>query len=160
MRARNLARVGWALTISLVAGALFLGLTNRPEAPLYEVTSAIINPTFATLGVLIASRRPGNIIGWIFLASGVLGGVLMFSGQYATVALAPDGPTLPGGALAAWFATLAQNSFVVSILFLVLLFPDGTLPSGARRASDRWEDGGPECPRRTSMRPPVHSNAR
>jgi hypothetical protein len=45
------------------------------------------------------------------------------------VALAPDGPTLPGVALAAWLANLAQNSFVVSILFLVLLFPDGMLPS-------------------------------
>jgi hypothetical protein len=112
-----------------VAGALVLGLANRPEAPLYETTSTIINPTFATLGALIVSRRPGNVMGWIFLAAGVLGGVLMFSGQYATVALAPDGPTLPGAALAAWLANLAQSSFVVSILFLVLLFPDGMLPS-------------------------------
>ena len=129
MRTGSLAWVGWTVTISLVAGALVLGLANRPEAPLYETTSTIINPTFATLGVLIVSRRPGNVIGWIFLACGVSGGVLMFSGQYATVALAPDGPTLPGVALAAWTANLAQNSFVVSILFLVLLFPDGMLPS-------------------------------
>jgi hypothetical protein len=129
MRAGSLAWVGWTVTISLVAGALVLGLANRPEAPLYETTSAIISPTFATLGALIASRRPGNVIGWIFLASGVLGSVLMFSGQYATVAFVPDGPALPGGALAAWTANLAQNSFVVSILFLVLLFPDGRLTS-------------------------------
>ena len=129
MRAGSLAWVGWAVTISLVAGALVLGLANRPETPLYETTSTIINPTFATLGALIVSRRPGNVIGWIFLAGGVSGGVLMFSGQYATVALAPENPTLPGVALAAWLANLAQSSFVVSILFLVLLFPDGMLPS-------------------------------
>jgi hypothetical protein len=129
MRASSLAWVGWTVTILLVAGALVLGLANRQVAPLYEVTSAVISPTFATLGALIVSRRPGNVIGWIFLASGLLGGVLMFSGQYATVALAPQGPALPGAALAAWLATLAQNSFSVSILFLVLLFPDGRLPS-------------------------------
>jgi hypothetical protein len=129
MRASSLAWVGWTVTISLVAGALVFGLANRPVAPLYETTSTVINPTFATLGALIVSRRPGNVMGWIFLAGGVSGGVLMFSGQYATVALAPDGPTLPGVALAAWLANLAQNSFVVSILFLVLLFPDGMLPS-------------------------------
>jgi Na+-transporting NADH:ubiquinone oxidoreductase subunit NqrB len=129
MRAGSLAWVGWAVTISLVAGALVLGLANRPEAPLYETTSTIINPTFATLGALIVSRRPGNVIGWIFLACGVSGGVLMFSGQYATVALAPENPTLPGVAIAAWLANLAQGSFVVSILFPVLLFPDGMLPS-------------------------------
>ena len=129
MRASSLARVGWAATVALVAGSLVLGLANRQVAPLYEVTSVAITPTFATLGALIVSRRPGNVIGWIFLASGLLGGVLMFFGQYATVALAPQGPALPGAALAAWLATLAQNSFSVSILFLVLLFPDGRLPS-------------------------------
>src|ERR687894_874271 len=129
MRASSLAWVGWMVTISLVADALILGLANRQVAPLYEVTSVVISPTFATLGTLIVSRRPGNVIGWIFLASGLLGGVLMFFGQYATVVLAPQGPALPGAPLAAWLATLAQNSFSVSILFLVLLFPDGRLPS-------------------------------
>ena len=43
MRARNLAWAVWVVTVSLVAGALVLGLANRPEAPLYETTSTIIN---------------------------------------------------------------------------------------------------------------------
>jgi hypothetical protein len=129
MRARNLAWVLWAATVSLVGGALLLGLANRPEVPLFDAPLTIIPPTFATLGALISSRRPGNVMGWIFLATGILGGVQIFSGQYATVALAPDSPALPGGALAAWSAMLAQNSFPISILFLVLLFPDGMLPS-------------------------------
>jgi hypothetical protein len=129
MRARTLAWVLWAATVSLVGGALVLGLANRPEVPLVDAPLTIIPPTFATLGALISSRRPGNVMGWMFLATGILGSLQMFSGQYATVALAPDGPALPGGALAAWCAMLAQNSFPVSILFLVLLFPDGMLPS-------------------------------
>ncbi|MBA3702124.1 MAG: hypothetical protein H0W79_04745 [Rubrobacteraceae bacterium] len=129
MRAHDLAWVLWVATVSIVVGALVLGLANRPEVPLYEVTSTIIAPTFATLGASIVYRRPGNVMGWIFLAVGVLGGVQMFSGQYATVALAPDGPTLPGGALAAWFALLVQNWVGGCILFLVLLFPDGKLLS-------------------------------
>jgi hypothetical protein len=129
MRARNLAWAVWVVTVSLVAGALVLGLANRPVAPLVEVPLHIIPPTFATLGALISSRRPRNVMGWIFLATGVLSGVQISSGQYATIALASDGPALPGGALAAWLAMLAQNSFPVCILFLVLLFPDGRLPS-------------------------------
>jgi two-component system NarL family sensor kinase len=68
-------------------------------------------------------------MGWIFLATGVLGGLQTFFGQYAKVALAADGAALPGGAFAAWLAMLAQNSFPISIIFLVLLFPDGRLPS-------------------------------
>jgi hypothetical protein len=84
---------------------------------------------------VISSRRPGNVIGWISLAASVLVGVAMFSGQYATVALAPDGPTLSGGAVAAWFAAQAQSAYLVFILFLVLLFPDG---SCSRAAGNRW----------------------
>jgi hypothetical protein len=92
MRARNLAWAVWVVTVSLVAGALVLGLANRPVAPLVEVPLHIIPPTFATLGALISSRRPRNVMGWIFLATGVLSGVQISSGQYATIALASDGP--------------------------------------------------------------------
>jgi len=129
MRAHRLAWVLWVATVSFVAGALVLGLANRPEVPLFDAPLMIIPPTFATLGALISSRRSGNVMGWIFLATGILGSVQIFFGQYASVALAPDGPVLPGAALAAWLAMLAQNSFPISILFLVLLFPDGRLPS-------------------------------
>ena len=71
MRAHRLAWVLWMATVSLVAGALFLGLANRPEVPPYQATSTIIAPTFATLGALISYRRPGNVMGWIFLVTGV-----------------------------------------------------------------------------------------
>jgi len=129
MKASIFARTIWAVTVSLVVGALVLGLANRQAIPLYDVQSTIIAPTFATLGALIVVRRPGNVIGWIFLASGVLVGVAMFSGYYAKVALAPDGPALSGGAVAAWFSTQAQSTYVSLILFLVLLFPEGRLLS-------------------------------
>jgi hypothetical protein len=87
----------WAATVSLVVGAIVLGLANWPEIPLFDAPLTIIPPTFATLGALISSRRPGNVMGWIFLATGILGGVQIFSGQYATVALrtVPRCPVAP-----------------------------------------------------------------
>jgi hypothetical protein len=130
--ASRLAWSLWAVSPALVTGGLILGVATLPEAPLYEywLTVALISPTFATLGALIVSRRPGNVIGWIFLVPGVGGGVQLFSGQYATTALFSK--TLPGGAVAAWLSTLVQTSIVISIVFLILLFPTGRL------LSPRW----------------------
>jgi hypothetical protein len=125
----------WAVTLALVVGGLLLGVASRPEAPLYGYwfESALINPTFATLGALIISRRPENVIGWIFSVSSIAGGIQMFSGQYATVALLSDESSrLPGGTVAGWLSILAQQLLVAPILFLLLLFPTGRL------LSPRW----------------------
>ena len=137
MSVRTAARLAWSLwagTLALVAGGLVLGVANRPEAPLYAfwLESTLISPTFATLGALIVSRRPGNVIGWVFCVTGVAGSIQMFSGQYATVALFSGGTQLPGGAVAAWLSTLMQSSVVAAALYLILLFPTGSL------ASPRW----------------------
>jgi hypothetical protein len=137
MSARTATRLAWSLwaaTLALVVGGLLFGVASRPEAPLYEywLESTLINPTFATLGALIVSRRPGNVIGWIFCVSGIVGGIQIFSGQYATVALFSSDAQLPGGAVAAWLSTLMQTSVVAAALFLILLFPTGSL------LSPRW----------------------
>jgi len=136
MSPRTTARLAWSLwavMIALVAGGLVLGVASRPETPLYGywVEDSLIAPTFATLGALIVSRRPGNVIGWIFLVTGAGASVQLLSGQYATVALRSQ--TWPGGATAAWISTLAQSSIVFSTLFLIFLFPTGRLPSSRWR---------------------------
>ncbi|HEX2181102.1 MAG TPA: hypothetical protein VHH10_02375, partial [Rubrobacteraceae bacterium] len=130
--ASKLAWSLWALCLAVVAGGLLLGVASSPEAPMYGYwfECALISPTFATLGALIVSRRPGNVIGWIFLFCGVGSSVQLLSGQYATVALLSEEPSyLPAGAVAAWLSTLAQRSLVSAVLFLLLLFPTGRLPS-------------------------------
>jgi hypothetical protein len=127
------ARVAWSLwaaTLALVVGAHVLALASRPEAPFYTywIESTLIGPTFATLGALIVSRRPRNIIGWLFLVPSVASGIQFFSGQYATVAILGP-PRLPAGAYAAWLSTMMQSSAVFTVLFLIVLFPTGRLPS-------------------------------
>jgi hypothetical protein len=129
-RAGGLAWPLWAVAIVLVAGGLLLGVASSPEAPLYDYwIVSLISPTFATIGALIVSRRPENVIGWFFLVLSIVGGLQMFSGQYATVVLISSGTQLPRGVFVAWLSTLVQSSWVYSLLFLILLFPNGQLPS-------------------------------
>ena len=130
VRAARIAWSLWTVTLALVFGAHALALASRPEAPFYTywIESTLIGPTFATLGALIVSRRPENIIGWLFLVPSIAAGVQFFSGQYATVALS-EPSRLSAGAYAAWLSTMMQSSSVFATFFLLMLFPTGRLPS-------------------------------
>jgi MFS family permease len=86
--------------------------------------------SFVIVGALIASRRPGNPIGWISIAAGLATTLTGLTDSYARYALIAQPGSLPGGELAAWFS---EWSWVVWIglvgVFFVLLFPNGRLPS-------------------------------
>ncbi len=85
---------------------------------------------FPVVGALIASRRPGNPIGWICLACGIIWMFAMFSGFYSTYGLVqrPGSVPFPAavGSLSEWIWIPAVGLLGT---FLILLFPDGRLPS-------------------------------
>ena len=84
---------------------------------------------FATVGAVVASRRPENVIGWLLLAIGfevVLG---IFVAGYAEYALLVRYGSLPGGVAAAWLAEWLFVPVFHLLALLLLLFPDGLLPS-------------------------------
>jgi hypothetical protein len=86
--------------------------------------------SFVIVGALIASRRPGNPIGWISISAGLATTLTGLADSYSRYALIAQPGSLPGGKLAAWFS---EWSWVVWIglvgVFFVLLFPNGRLPS-------------------------------
>ena len=125
------------LSLVLLALALLLVLLgwSRPlpadsfpqwEGHLTNVIGAIGAPI---LGGLIAARRPDNAYGWLWLGFGLSLALLLSAQSYGTYAAAHPG-TLPvlgvvlviGGV--AWLVAYASLP-----PFLLLLFPDGRLPS-------------------------------
>jgi hypothetical protein len=91
---------------------------------------AIIAVSFSVVGALIASQRPENPIGWIFLAEGFCYGLLSAGDQYAVYALLTNPGALPLGAEASWLGQWVWAPGLGLILvFLPLLFPDGHPPS-------------------------------
>jgi hypothetical protein len=94
---------------------------------------------FPVVGVLIASKRPTNPIGWICLAVGLLWMLNLLTGSYAEYGLRVAAPsTIPYpaavGLMAEWLGPTAVLLFGT---YLILLFPDGKLPS-ARWRSLAW----------------------
>jgi hypothetical protein len=84
---------------------------------------------FASTGALVASRVPGNAIGWIFCLMGLLVGVGDLAYQYADFALFATGHSPPGGEAAAWLQNLGLPPAFGLLALSLLLFPDGRLPS-------------------------------
>src|ERR687893_2530521 len=85
---------------------------------------------FSTLGAIVAPRfPPGNPIGWLFCAIGLVGAVLLFCGEYATYALVANPGSLPGGEGMAWIASWLWVAHIGLFVFLALLFPDGRPPT-------------------------------
>jgi signal transduction histidine kinase len=136
-RARRLGAAIAVLAIVLVLASDSLILLQPASArltrfwpPTYAVMAIVFVSLFVVIGWLIVSRQPGNGIGWICLASGLIVAANIFLGVYSLVALFDSSATLPGGLWTAWVVQwlwLPQNTLV--FVFLPALFPTGHLPS-------------------------------
>jgi hypothetical protein len=113
----------------------------HPGGPVFDFAfrATVIVAGCATVGVLIASRRPAHPIGWLFGALGLLSGVHLFCGEYAIYALVDGGP-LPGGRVSAWSVGWLWVPINALFAFVALLFPDGRLPSPRWRPIG-WANG-------------------
>src|SRR5215208_7051404 len=127
-----------ALCVALATASLILALLNgRTPGEIFLVwdgPSIAVLPTwtvsFSVVGALIASHRPENPIGWIFLAEGFCYGLLIAADQYAIYALLTNPGALPLGAEASWVGKwIWAPGLGLSLVFLPLLFPDGHPPS-------------------------------
>jgi hypothetical protein len=114
-----------ALLNGLTLGEIFLAWSGPPVAIfLTQIVS------FSAVGALIASQRPENPIGWLFLAAALFYGIQIPGEEYAVYALLTNPGSLPLGAELAWLTDwIWAPGFGLILVFLPLLFPDGHPPS-------------------------------
>src|ERR687893_1546138 len=131
-----LAWAACALSLTLTAlNFVLIALNVSLKTPAYvfwpELTSLAVG--YSVIGAIIASRLPNHPIGWICCAIGLIAAVDHFAGEYAVFALLAQPHPLPGGRAMLWLQGWFWMLFVGLIVFLLLLFPNGRLPSSRWR---------------------------
>ena len=141
MSDRTLRRLAWA-TWWFLAAVLVVGLPiglarGRPTESTWgsggagiEIAFNVMVLVFPFTGLLILIRAPRNTIGWVLQGVGVAWGVSTLLSIYATYGLVLNPGSLPGADVAAALDEGAWAPWIGLMgTFLILLFPDGHLPS-------------------------------
>ncbi|MDP9330998.1 MAG: sensor histidine kinase [Actinomycetota bacterium] len=139
IRLRRLAWVAAGIVLLCFLGQGVFGWLNRASAQhssssgwsatgVVSILTAAPLLGFPIVGFVLAQKRPTNAIGWIMLGIGFSLAVPLDG--YAHYALITRGGALPGGGYAEAINGPSWVPFIgLAGIFLVLLFPDGHLPS-------------------------------
>ncbi len=134
MSARTAARLAWslwALSVALTGLSLLLLvlILRYPNSYIFDwwLGNALV-VVDATVGAIVASRRPENPVGWLLCLSGVVVGTSSFTSQYAIYTLLARPGSLPAGEASAWVAAWMLPIMIGLQVSYILLFPTGRLP--------------------------------
>ena len=137
MKSRTSRRLAIGLVVlalaQMAAGLAFGIAADFGGGAGFSVFIWTIALVFAVVGTLIATRHPGNAIGWILLSVAVTAGLSQLASGYAEFWLSGAGASTALGEAAASYGSQSWIPFIlVPATFLLLLFPDGSL------LSSRW----------------------
>ena len=131
------AWVAWSMLAVFVVGygavPLSLANGNFQRAPGFNLALVLAFTAFMVVGAVIVAHRPGNAVGWIFSAIGLLSSTGVLAMEYAEYAYLTRPGSLPGAALAAWHQWWWLPIFALIFVFTLLLFPTGRLLSARWR---------------------------
>ena len=116
--ASRLAWLLWALSVALTTLSLVLLVLIRSHPGTHVFDWWLGNSTIvidATVGAIVASRRPENPVGWLLCLSGVATSTSTFTSEYAIYALLAQPNSLPAGEGMAWIAAWTSGVLLDAI---------------------------------------------
>jgi hypothetical protein len=125
----------WALTLAILPVVVWLDqlLRQAGRADMAIVGAAVpllvAVVSAATVGAVLASRRPCHPVGWLLLAVGLSEQLTNLAGQYVHYGVMARRGGLPGASYLSGFYNSGTVVMVACIGFVALLTPTGSLPS-------------------------------
>src|SRR5688572_544296 len=136
MNQRSAGRLAWTLLGLTIAAAstswVFIYLSRSAlvrDVIGFRGFDAVLAVVFATVGAVVASKRPSNPVGWLLLAFGAGNGPVALLQQYAFFGGIGRADPLWGSTVAAWTQEVLGLAQGAIFAFLLLLFPTGHLLS-------------------------------
>jgi signal transduction histidine kinase len=123
---RTLRRLLWASAAFIVVGAA-VGFAMDVRAQPDEAGFSVLLLSFPIVGFVVLRRRPRATLGWLMLSMGFVVAVPFTS--YAVYSLEVHDADLPLTALALALGGPSWVPFIAISGYLLLLFPDGHLPT-------------------------------
>jgi signal transduction histidine kinase len=137
-----------AVSVALILGGLALAYLDRHLVAaglngwdFNDIFGQVANLAVPVVGFVLASRRPGNRIGWLFLAAGLALGLGACSHHYGLRALVAAPGSLPAGRPVGWLSDWIWVIPLAMLAFVFLLFPTGQLRTRRWRPA-AWFVGG------------------
>jgi MFS family permease len=131
MKARTSARVAWSLwsaEAAFVVVSVVHAFTHPGSAGDRTSTAVFVVfvMAFSSVGALVASRRPGNPIGWLLLGAALC---YTLGGLSTTQSQSPAGSWYSPAVLLNWVSVWVWSVGLALAVVSLLLFPNGRLPS-------------------------------
>jgi len=127
--AKIIAGLSIVLLLVGVVLVIYFNLPNERDAWLTGVNALLGSIVYSVLAVLIISRHPRHMIGWLFLIVGFsLALVNFMNGLFSLVEISPT--SLPVTYLIDLLSSIAwMPAFFIPITLVLLFYPNGRLPS-------------------------------
>ena len=136
LTARWVAGSAAVASVALAAAAVPVAYADRHLVParlagwgFSYVFEEVVSLAVPVVGFVLASRRPGNRIGWLLLAAGLVLALRGFSYQYALHALFAAPGSWPAGRVFGWLYNWTWVIPFAMLAFVFLIFPTGQLRS-------------------------------
>jgi hypothetical protein len=128
--------VAWTLWVLAVLGLLvtvrlryLLGEAGRPDLLTLDPLLLVALLSAATVGVVLADRRPAHPVGWLLLAYAVFLAADGVAAGYGPYGLLVRPGALPAAGVAASYYPVLAMAALACIGFVLLFTPTGSLPS-------------------------------